>query len=128
MSSGRTALLRRLADLPRPWRLALYALATGVLLYLCLAPTEKVPGAGLFWDKWEHVVAWFVLTGLGFLLAPKRPRAIVGYALAFGAGIELLQRLIGFGRHGDLLDLFADSLGVLAAAVVALAVRAARRR
>ncbi|MDB5454355.1 MAG: hypothetical protein JWO33_2933 [Caulobacteraceae bacterium] len=119
---------RQLSTLPRPARMALYAVATAVLLYMGLAPTRDLPGVGLFWDKWEHLVAWFILTLLGFLLSPRRPRAIVAFAVGLGAGIELLQATMGFGRQGDILDLIADSLGVFAAITVTLIARSLPRR
>jgi VanZ family protein len=112
--------------MPRPIRVGLYALAAGALLFMCLAPTRDVPGADLFWDKWEHVAAWFVLTTTGFILAPRRPRAIVIFAIGLGAGVELLQATMGFGRDGDILDLVADSIGVFAAMVIALIARHVR--
>jgi VanZ family protein len=118
---------RRLGDLPRPIRVGLYGVATAILLFMCLAPTRDLPGAGLFWDKWEHVAAWFVLTTTGFILAPRRPRAIVIFAIALGAGIEVLQAtLTVFGRDGDILDLLADSVGVVTAMVIALIARHVR--
>ena len=107
--------------------MALYAAAVGVLLYFCLAPTDKVPGAGLFWDKSEHAAAWFVLSILGFTLAPRRPRAICLFALALGGAVELTQATMGFGRQGDWRDLVADSLGVGLAIVAALVSRRLRR-
>lgn len=118
---------RKIGDLPRPIRVGLYAVAVGILLFMCLAPTRDLPGADLFWDKWEHVTAWFVLTTTGFILAPRRPRAIVVFAIALGAGIEILQAtLTVFGRDGDILDLVADTLGVFAAMVIALIARHVR--
>jgi len=117
---------KRISDQPRWLRMGLYAIAVGILLYMCLAPQERVPGMGLFWDKWEHVVAWFVLTVVGFVLAPRRQLAISAFAVLLGVGIELLQATLGFGRRGDWLDLVADTLGVLTAVVVALIARHVR--
>ncbi len=110
------------ARLPRPLRLALYGLATAVLLYLCLAPREELPQEGLS-DKPEHAIAWFVLTFAGYLLAPKRAGAIPTYALALGALVEILQANMGLGRNGDLRDLGADAVGILAAVAVYWPVR-----
>jgi hypothetical protein len=101
-----------LSRLPRPARIGLYALATGVVLYMCLAPTPDVPGASLLWDKAEHAITWAILTGSGLLLSPRRPRAIVLYSLGLGAGIEVLQAAMNFGRQGDWRDFAADSIGV----------------
>jgi VanZ family protein len=112
--------------LPQSVRLALYAAAVCVLLYLCLAPTDSLPQPGIG-DKWEHAVAWFVLAALGLLLSPWRPRAIAVFSLALAVGIELLQATIGFGRHGDWRDLVADALGVGAAFALAGALRMVRR-
>lgn len=112
---------------PRPIRLGLYALASCVLLYLCLAPKDRLfepPGTS---DKVEHAIAWFILTALGYLLAPRRRWAIPAYAVALGAAVEVLQRLFGFGRHGDLGDFAVDVLGVAVAVAAWEAVRRARR-
>jgi VanZ family protein len=97
--------------LPRPLRLALYAAAVAVLLYLCLAPTDRLPGVEL-WDKAEHAIAWFVLAALGFLLSPRRPRAITVFALALGAAVEVLQAILPLGRDGEIGDWAADAIGV----------------
>ncbi len=97
--------------LPRPIRIALYALATGVVLYMCLAPTRDVPGTSLLWDKAEHAITWGILTGAGLMLSPRRPRSILLFCLSLGAGIEVLQATMGFGRSGDWRDFAADSLG-----------------
>jgi VanZ family protein len=114
------------SQLPRSLRLALYAAAVCVLLYLCLAPTDSLPQPGIG-DKWEHAVAWFVLAALGLLLSPRRPRAIAAFSLALALGIEFLQASMGFGRHGDWRDLVADALGVAAAFALAWALRMVRR-
>ena len=108
--------------LPRPLRLAIYALATAVLLYLCLAPAETLPEPGLG-DKWEHTAAWFILAGLGLALSPRRPRAIAAFSLGLALLVEALQATMGFGRHGDWRDLVADSLGVAAAFALAWPLR-----
>ncbi len=101
-----------LSNLPRPIRLGLYSLATGVVLYLCLAPSDDVPGSSLIWDKAAHSLTWAILTAAGLVLAPRRPRAIALFSLSLGALIELAQATMGFGRQGDIRDLIADSLGV----------------
>lgn len=102
-------LLRRL---PRPVRVAAYALACLILLYLTLAPGQDVPGVGLVWDKAEHAISWAVLTGAGLLLSTKRRWAIGAFAFAFGAAVEVLQATLPFGRDGDWRDLLADTIGI----------------
>jgi VanZ family protein len=119
--------------IPRPhrWPAALrgsaYALAVAVLGWLCLAPSPATPGPQL-WDKGEHAISWFVLAGLGLLFWPARPGWACGFALAFGALIEVLQWATPFGRDGDWRDWAADGVGVAAALAVRAAARATARR
>jgi VanZ family protein len=119
-----------LSELTRPLRLTLYGLATGVVLYMCLAPSREIPGSQLIWDKAAHSLTWAILTGSGLILAPRRPRAIPTYALALGGVIEVAQATMGFGRQGDWRDFVADSLGVGLAMFIWWAVRSlmARRK
>ena len=118
-----------LGRLPRRLRLALYALACGVLLYMTLAPGKDVPGVNMIWDKAEHATAWAALTGTGLLLSTKRRWAIGAFAFAFGAAIEVLQANMGLGRDGNWADLAADSVGIAAAYLAwALLRRAGRAR
>ena len=113
--------------LPRPLRLAIYALATAILLMMCLVPQADLPSANMG-DKIEHSIAWFILTATGLLLSHHRPRAIAAYAIGLGVAVELLQANMGFGRHGDWRDLVADSLGVAVALALYALVQRLRRR
>lgn len=99
---------------PRPLRLGLYALATTILLVMCVLPTKDLPDPGTG-DRFEHSASWFVLTAVGYLLAPNRRLAIPGFALAYGVFIEVLQGVLPTGRHSDPLDFVADSVGVAVA-------------
>jgi VanZ family protein len=123
--------------LPRAVRIGLYAMAVSTLLYLCLktngsppkpylAPSPGFQGISLR-DKGEHAIAWFVLTATGLILAPRRPRAIATFALAFGIFVEAAQGAMGLGRNAELLDLTADSLGIVAAFIGYFMARSARR-
>lgn len=114
------------ASLPRPLRLALYAGAVIVLLWLTLSPSDDLPRVHL-WDKAEHAAAWMVLTGLGLILSPRRPRAIAAFAIVFGALIEVLQGVLPVGRDADVRDLLADCVGVSVALLAYLVVRRVRR-
>jgi len=107
---------------PRPIRLALYALASAILLLLCVLPQDKLPDPGTG-DKPEHAIAWFILTFTGYVLAPNRRWAIPAYALGFGLFIEILQATMGFGRHGDWRDFVVDAAGVAAAVLAFVAYR-----
>ncbi len=110
------------SHLPRPLRIALYAVAVCILLYMCLAPSDGLPRVKL-WDKEEHAISWFVLTASGLILSPRRPRAIATFALAFGVFVEIVQGLMGFGRDADIHDVFADSIGIVAAFIPYVLIR-----
>jgi VanZ family protein len=97
--------------LPRPVRLGLYALAVATLLWLCLAPSNELPQPGVG-DKWQHGIAWLVLTATGVALSSWRPRAIAAFAFALGVAVEILQATMGMGRDGDWRDLLADTAGI----------------
>ena len=110
--------------LPLALRFGLYGLAVGVLLFLCLAPSDELPpGAERIWDKAQHATAWLVLAGLGLAFWPERPRAIAAFALVLGAVVEVLQATMGLGRNGDWHDLVADVVGVGAALAFAWLLR-----
>jgi VanZ family protein len=112
-----------LARLPRPLRIAILVLALGVLAWLSLAPQQELPSVKLS-DKFEHTVAYAVLTTLWISLFPGRLGQAVAGGMAFGVTIEILQATMGFGRQGDWRDALANALG---AAIVAGAVLLARR-
>lgn len=116
--------MMRLDRLPLPLRLALYAIATGVLLYLCLAPAEGLPHVKL-WDKAEHAIAWAVLAGSGLVLFPRWRIAIALYAVVLGGLVEILQGLPQINRDSDWKDWVADIVGVTVAWLI---VRLATRR
>jgi VanZ family protein len=105
------------ARLPLGLRLALYALAVAVLLYLCLAPSRELPQVNV-WDKAEHAAAWLVLAGLGLLLFPRRVVAIGLFAVAVGVLVELLQATPLIARDADVRDVLADSVGVAVALAI----------
>lgn len=113
--------------LTRPIRLGLYAAAAAILLLLCLVPSRDLPDPGTG-DRFEHTAAWFVLTLTGYVLAPQRTWAIPAFALAYGVAIELLQGVVGTGRHSDPMDLAADVIGIALAVAVYLVARRAFRR
>ena len=106
--------------------------ASAVLLLLVLG-TMLVP-AVWFWpdrlqavswfaslDKWAHLMTF---AGLALWFAGQyRPRFYWRIALglfAFGVLIEASQRLVGY-RSADLLDIGANTIGIVSGLVVALA-------
>lgn len=102
----------------------LWALA---VLVLTLMPASDVPRIGwaerLAVDKLVHVVL-FGVQGilLALVFSGRRGWRYMAHpyllallaAIAFGALVEVLQELMGLGRHADVLDLLADAAGALA--------------
>lgn len=95
------------------------------ILVVSLLPRPPMSFERASWsDKVEHglaYAAWGVV--LGFALAGRRRPFLLALLIGvlFGGLIELLQPLTG--RHGDVLDLLADAVGVGAGAAAALALR-----
>lgn len=93
-------------------------LACGVLwtLWASLAPSASLPTVQV-WDKLAHAVNYAVLTLL-LLAVQAKPRLLLSMLLmvAFGAVIEVVQAQTGY-RRGEWLDLLANTVGVVSAAV-----------
>src|SRR5882672_733862 len=68
------------------------------------------------WDKAEHFIAFYALTGLGVAAFPRHRLWVIGALLsAFGALIEIVQGLPIVHRDRDLWDWVADTIAVVAA-------------
>jgi hypothetical protein len=68
------------------------------------------------WDKAEHFIAFYTLTGLGAAAFPKRHLLTIAVFLSgFGAFIEFVQGLPMVQRDRDLWDWVADTLAIVAA-------------
>ena len=112
-----------------PWIYRAPALAWGFLIiYLSLAPVQHLdPGWELnVSDKLAHGVlyfAWVVLLYFGTSRAyqkPVRRRKMVFYwaaAVVAGAGLELFQGWMSYGRSADVLDALANTGGAIIAIV-----------
>ena len=89
----------------------------GVIEYLALTPQhiEVIEG---FWDKQNHFIAFFVLTIL-LSLAYSHLTAIkkFGLLVLMGFQIEIMQYFIP-GRFFSLLDIVADSIGIVVSIVI----------
>jgi len=68
------------------------------------------------WDKAEHFIAFYALSGLGAAAFPGRRLWVIGALLsAFGALIEIVQGLPMVHRDRDFWDWVADTIAVIAA-------------
>jgi VanZ family protein len=65
------------------------------------------------WDKAEHFLAFYVLTGLAVAAFPRANLFIIVVALsAFGALIEFVQGLSFVGRDRDFQDWITDTVAI----------------
>ncbi len=68
------------------------------------------------WDKAEHFIAFYALTGLAGAAFPRRNLLVIAVWLsAFGALIELVQGLDIVHRDRDFWDWVADTTAIAAA-------------
>jgi hypothetical protein len=68
------------------------------------------------WDKAEHFIAFYALTGLAAAAYPKRNILVIAALLSgFGALIEFVQGLDIVRRDRDFWDWVADTLAIAAA-------------
>jgi VanZ family protein len=75
------------------------------------------------WDKAEHFLAFYVLTGLAVAAFPRASLFIIAAALSgFGAFIEFVQGLSWVGRDRDFQDWVTDTVSIGMAMAPILAV------
>lgn len=68
------------------------------------------------WDKAEHFIAFYALTGLAAAAFPRRNLFVISALLSgFGALIEVVQGLDFVQRDRDFWDWVADTLAIIAA-------------
>jgi hypothetical protein len=68
------------------------------------------------WDKAEHFIAFYALTGLAAAAFPRRNLFVIGALLSFfGAFIEFVQGLDIVHRDRDFWDWVADTIAIIAA-------------
>jgi hypothetical protein len=68
------------------------------------------------WDKAEHFIAFYALTGLAVAAFPRRNLILIGALLSgFGALIEFVQGLAIVHRDRDFWDWVADTIAIIAA-------------
>ena len=99
----------------RQLALAAWGLAMGVVTVLALLPIEHLQMPVFdWWDKAQHALAFMVLTGWALLLWPYAPMRVALSMMAYGAGLELAQWVVGW-RFAEWADLAADAVGVFMA-------------
>lgn len=108
-----------------PLAATLTLLVALVVSWATLSPAEQLPAAP-GGDKLHHFLAFAALAAPLSFARPRRALWVVLAAAAFGGAIELVQPHVG--RHGDLADALANTLGAMAGAAVAVVTRWAAGR
>lgn len=96
---------------------AMIALAICAVTLAPPAGLPSVPGS----DKMHHVLAFLLLALPAALVSPRLLWGVVPLAALFGAGIELVQPLVG--RSAELADWQADMAGLLIGTALGLSAR-----
>ena len=107
-------------DLRTLFRIGFIALLAGIFV-LANMPGNEAPSV-FSYDKFNHMLAFFVLTFAAMLAWPRtRPLVAFMTLTLYGCAIELSQWLMPLGRQADWRDLVANSLaigmGILAGSV-----------
>lgn len=107
----------QLSWLRSKWLLGLWFLTMNVLFFL---PGSAFPSqnwlAAIYFDKWVHIglfAGLLFLAGQVFALRPGW-RTMLGWlmaTLAYGYGVELIQKYFVANRSFDLTDIVADMAG-----------------
>jgi VanZ family protein len=87
--------------------------AAVIFTFVCaVLPSQQV--IHIFkWDKAEHFLAFYVLTGLAVAAFPRANLFIIAAALsAFGAFIEFVQGVSWVGRDRDIQDWVTDTVAI----------------
>lgn len=103
----------------------LLVIATGVILFFTLAPSEHLGESELYkYDKLGHFLLfffWTMIFGL-FMFSLKHNKASLLFIFIVGAGfgvaIEIVQGIMPFNRSPNVYDAIADIAGSLAATVL----------
>jgi len=104
----RVSLLLRLAQV------AFFAALIFTFYSAVIPPSQALQLAP--WDKAEHFIAFYGLTGLGVAAFPKRHLFLIAALLSgFGAFIEFVQGLAIVHRDRDFWDWVADTIAIIAA-------------
>ncbi len=107
---------------PRLRRLALMTFCAAVLFAVTMALLPKPPkfAGDEFGDKFHHILAFAVMTGLGLMAFAWENRWRLAERLSFlGAMIEVAQAIPALHRDCDIRDWVADSLAIVVVTLLA---------
>jgi len=97
----------------------MFLLLTAFTLTMAFLPKPPATPIDRFGDKFEHMLAFAVLTAVALVGWPQSRRwRIVLLLSGLGAVIELVQEVPELHRDSDWHDWAADTLAIVAAAVM----------
>lgn len=95
------------------WLRVLLLAALSVLALKSIAPAQPMPDLDHM-DKILHMGAYALLTGLVLAAMPKmRRRTVLILCSGYGILMELAQGFSNLGRTGSILDVAANTIGIL---------------
>ena len=123
MNETQTPRKRLLA--PAHLRASFWLFSCSVLALSLLPTSHTLPTTG--WDKSNHLSAFFLLTMLGLLAYPAKPRITMIALVAYGGMIEVLQSFTAY-RFAEWGDLLADAIGVCLGGLLTATIQRRRKR
>jgi VanZ family protein len=109
------------------WRLAFWGCCVFATIMALLPQPPHVP-IDSFGDKFEHMLAFAVLSGLALQAFPATSLLrIAAWLSAFGAAIEVAQAVPALHRDSDVVDWLVDTAVVILVVGVAALLRRRRR-
>ncbi|MGB3456197.1 MAG: VanZ family protein [Litorimonas sp.] len=94
------------------------ALLAGLGLGAVLSLTDWIDNRLADHDKMVHLAGFTALSVVALLAFPRRPKTALACVMAFGVLLEIAQAL-GTRRSFELLDLAANTFGILAVGLLA---------
>jgi VanZ family protein len=105
---------------PRLWLVSGWILVV-LAVIVSIMPLSEMPKMGGVSDKLEHAVAYSALALWFAGIYPKSRYPLIGVALlVMGIVIEGLQGAMNLGRHADMRDVYANTLGIVCGLLLAL--------
>jgi VanZ family protein len=109
------------------WRVAMWA-AIVVAVTMALLPHPPHVPVDRFGDKFEHMLAFGVMTTFAAAAHPRMTLLRIGERLSFlGALIEVFQAIPALHRDCDVRDWIADTISIAVVLGIYALVRRARR-
>ncbi len=95
---------------------------TLLLTYMLLRPADSLPKDIHWFEGVDKVVHFGIFGVLGFLFVATYSKQdfykYLAILLLYAIFTEIAQQLMGNGRSGDVMDLLADTLGIVVAYIV----------